>query len=285
MGGFSEELLRRIANRAQDPRRRTHLAGATASAQPLDLGSLLGDLKKHAPPQAQGLGTALGGLQSLMGGLLGGKGMMMVGPGASPGGTQTFRMGGEADATPGAAPSADELAAAEAAIGRALPLGLKQLYAISDGGFGPGEGLFSLAEMVERYRDMTSEPFGPAGQDWPARLLPLFNEDPVLVCLDLDSGEVTAWDPEEIEDEASEADWQRSFKADHPDLAALMEHWLGAPTFEEQHAAMRAEMLADPMAVHVKNMIESLGRMSPDERARAGFSGDNWEEKVRNRFK
>ena len=41
--------------------------------------------------------------------------------------------------------------------------------------------------------------------------------------------------PEEIEDEESEEDWQRSFKVEHPSLAALMAEWLGRPTFEEEH--------------------------------------------------
>ena len=51
----------------------------------------------------------------------------------------------------------------------------------------------------------------------------------------MDSGEIVAWDPEEIEDEESDEDWQRSFKVEHPSLAALMAQWLGRPTFEEEH--------------------------------------------------
>ena len=92
-----------------------------------------------------------------------------------------------------------------------------------------------LAEVVDRYREMTREPFGPLDQDWPKNLLPLFNEIPVLSCIDMDSGEIVAWDPEEIEDEESDEDWQRSFKVEHPSLAALMTQWLGRPTFEEEH--------------------------------------------------
>ena len=42
--------------------------------------------------------------------------------------------------------------------------------------------------------------------------MPLFVEDPVLCCIDMDSAEMIAWDPEEIEDEESDEDWQRSFK-------------------------------------------------------------------------
>jgi hypothetical protein len=133
------------------------------------------------------------------------------------------------------APGEQELEEAERAIGRPLPGEVRQLYAIGDGGFGPGEGLMPLQEIVERYREMTGEAFGPLGQPWPKRFLPLFEENPVLNCIDMDSGEMVAWDPEEIEDEDSDQDWQRSFKVEHPSLAALMADWLGRPTFEEEH--------------------------------------------------
>jgi len=67
-------------------------------------------------------------------------------------------------------------------------------------------------------------------------LLPLFDENPVLVCLDMDSGAIVAWDPEEIEDEDSDADWERSFKPEEPSLAALMQRWLGSTVFGEEHS-------------------------------------------------
>ena len=100
---------------------------------------------------------------------------------------------------------------------------------------GRARGCFPLADLVSRYRDLTDEPYGPKGQDWPKNLLPLFEEDPVLVCIDLDNGAMVAWDPEEIEDEDSEEDWARSFKRESPSLIALMSDWLQKPTFEEEH--------------------------------------------------
>jgi hypothetical protein len=57
-------------------------------------------------------------------------------------------------------------------------------------------------------------------------MLPLFEEDPVQVCLDLTTGAITAWDPEEIEDELDDADWQRSFKPEHASLEALLDAWV-----------------------------------------------------------
>lgn len=231
MADLPLDLFKRIADRANDPMRRTYMAGARASAQPLDFSALMSDLQKHGAPGAQGLLGAFGNIQKLMGGLGGGSGALMMGPGGM------MSMGGGAPAAPeplAPPPSEEALDAAGDRVGRPLPDEVRQLYAIGDGGFGPGEGLFPLAELIDRYQDLTREPYGPKGQDWPAKLLPLFSENPVLVCLDMDSGGIVAWDPEEIEDEDSDADWQRSFKPEQPSLAALMAEWLDRATFTER---------------------------------------------------
>jgi hypothetical protein len=233
MADIPLDLFKQIAERANDPMRRTYMAGAEANATPLDLGALMADFQKHGSPQAQGLLGAFGKMQSMFGGNM--PGFTMMGPGglASVGGG-----GMPADPRPLAPPPGEEaLAEAERAIGRPLPDEVRQLYMIGDGGFGPGGGLMPLAAVIARYREMTVEPYGPLGQDWPGNLLPLFDEDPVLSCIDMDSGRMVAWDPEEIEDEDSDEDWQRSFKPEHPTLAALMSEWLGRPTFEEEHRA------------------------------------------------
>ena len=273
MTEIPSDLMQRIAERANDPMRRTYMAGANANATPFAIDKLLADFQQHAPPQAQGLLGAFDKIQSLFGGNM--PGFTMMGPGGMmsvgdvPSGPQ-----------PLAPPPADQaLREAEQAIGRPLPDDVRQLYAIGDGGFGPGEGLMPLAEVVERYRELTREPAGPLGQDWPKQLLPLFDEDPVLGCIDLDSGEMVAWDPEEIEDEDSDEDWQRSFKLEHPGLAALMADWLGEETAEEMMAReMRAsqEKMAD-------EWIEKLERQGESARAGHGFVGPDWREQVRRR--
>ena len=209
MADIPLDLFQRIAERANDPMRRTYMAGANANAAPLDMGQLMADFQKHAPPQAQGLLGALGKMQGMFGGSM--PSFTMMGPGGmasfgTPTGSQPLN----------AAPSEQALAAAEQAIGRPLPDEVQQLYAIGDGGFGPGEGLTPLSDAIGRYSEMTREPYGPLGQEWPKNLLPLFDENPVLSCIDLDSGEIVAWDPEEIEDEDSDEDWQRSFKPSIP---------------------------------------------------------------------
>jgi len=293
MADIPSDLFQRIAERANDPMRRTAMAGVNAKARPLDLASLSADLKQHAPPQAQGLLGALGKVQSLFGGNM--PGFSMMGPGGiasiggMPAGPQQLR------------PPPDEAAwaAAEQAIGRPLPGDLRQLYAIGDGGFGPGEGLMPLAELVDRYRELTRAPYGPLGQDWPNNLLPLFDEDPVLGCIDLDSGEMVAWDPEEIEDEESDEDWQRSFKVEHPSLAMRMSEWLGERTVEEQmrdgmrdaaaQVAARGPspvtgypMQLDDPGQQAEAEIVFLG-YSPALRSDFGLPETGWEDEVRRR--
>lgn len=272
MANIPLDLFKRIADRANDPMRRTGMSGAVANAQPLDLNSLTGDFQKHAPPQTQGLLGALGKMQSMFGANM--PGFTMMGPGGM------MNLGMPSGPQPLAPPPDEEaLAGAEAAIGRPLPPAVQQLYAIADGGFGPGEGLFPLDELVERHRDLTLEPYGPKGQDWPKNLLPLFDKNPVLICIDMDSGEIVAWDPEEIEDEDSDADWQRSFKVEHPSLTTLMEQWLGERTVEE---VMQDEMVAaqDRMA---EEWIERLEKQSEAARASHGFTGPDWRDQVRRR--
>lgn len=274
MADIPLDLFRRIAERANDPVRRTYMAGASAKAQSLDFGSLMADFQKHAPPQAQGLLGAFGKMQSLFGGQMPGFSMM------GPGGMANVGGGAPAGLQPlAAAPSEQALGEAEAAIGRPLPDEVQQLFAIGDGGFGPGEGLLPLAEMVSRYREMTREPYGPLGQDWPKQLLPLFDENPILSCIDMDSGEIVAWDPEEIEDEESDEDWQRSFKVEHPSLAALLQDWLGEETVEEM---MQREMRASQGRM-ADEWIERLEKQSESARAGHGFTGPDWREQVRRR--
>ena len=55
MADIPLDLFQRIAERANDPMRRTYMAGANANAQPLDFGALMADLQKHgAVAGAQG---------------------------------------------------------------------------------------------------------------------------------------------------------------------------------------------------------------------------------------
>jgi hypothetical protein len=272
MSELSPDLIDRLSARAHDPMRRTADASIQANARPMDLGQVMADFQQHAPPQAQGLFGALDNLQGLLGGSGGGFAMM------GPGGPVSF--GQAAGSQPPAERASEaELAEAQRAIGRPLPAEVRQLYAIADGGFGPGGGLFPIAELVARYRELTSEPYGPNGEDWPANLVPLFGQNPQLLCIDAATGEILLWDPEELEEETAGA-WKRSFKREAATLAQLLEQWLGEPTLEERMEQERKAAYANvPQAT-----IDFYARMSPEERAEYGFEGDDWEAELRRRF-
>lgn len=230
MAAIEDNLLERISARAHDPLRRTDMSGAQAASQPLDLGSLLGDLQKHGAPGAQPLLGAFGRLSSLFGGLESvASNFAVVTPGTK---------ADPSNVTPLAPPpSVGRLDAAEVAIGRPLPPEVRQLYAVADGGYGPGDGLMPLDRLVSTYRERTAEPFGPMDQPWPPHLLPLFEEDQVTLAIDLDAGAIVAWDPERLEDLESDEDWQASFVQEHPGLSALMTDWLDRPTFMDSRGA------------------------------------------------
>lgn len=268
-GKLGDDLVARIKERAADPDRRTNSSGIHSHA--VDLGSILGQL---GGGQAAALQGFMGQFADVM------KGFGVVSPMPVGGGSATGR-----DPAPLPPPaSAEQVAEAEAALGFEIPAGLRQLYLdIANGGFGPGDGLYSLVDLAGQYQDMTDEPFGPQGQPWPANLLAIGHDDPGEICLDRDSGAAIVWDPEEIEG-ASDKYWQRSFKAEADSLGALFDKWLGEPTAMERMRQSTEEMMRDPMETHVRNLIESFSRMTPEERASHGYPGSDWEDQVRRRF-
>ena len=269
---LDDSLLARIRERAADPNRRTNASGIHAEA--VDLGSLLGQL---GGGQTGGGAAALHGFMGQFADVM--KGFGVVSP--MPVGD---RASGRDPAPLPAPASAGQIGEAEAALGFALPAELRSLYLdIADGGFGPGDGLYSLAELAGQHRDMTGEPFGPQGQAWPANLLAIAHDDPGEICVDRDSGAVIFWDPEEIEG-SSDKYWRRSFKDEAESIAALFDQWLGEPTAVERMQQTRDEVMRDPMATHVNNLIEAYSRMTPDERASHGYPGDDWQDQVRRRF-
>lgn len=222
---IADDEFQRILARANDPLRRTYMAGMQANAQPLDFEQLKDDLRQHGAPGAQGLLNLADMLGPMLGKMAGGA--LAMGQGGP------IRMVGDAPAGALAPPpSAAMLEAVEEQVAQPLPAELRQLYAIADGGFGPGAGLFALPELGRRYFEMVAMG-GPQGQSWPKALLPIFDEDPVLICIDAASGAIIAWDPEEIEDMDDPAQWEASFKTEFASLADCMAAWVESPTFEE----------------------------------------------------
>jgi hypothetical protein len=270
---LSEALLAKVIERANDPERCTDTA--SIGARTMDLGSLLGQLGPA--------GDQLKAMQGQMGGLMGQFASIMQGFGV----VNPLPQAGDAKAARHQSnqvppPTGEErIMAAEAALGFALPEALKQLYLkVADGGFGPGQGLYSLHRLVGEYRDFTSEPFGPQGQPWPASLIAICHDDPGEICLDRESGKIIFWDPEELAEGQGDKYWRRSFKDEADSLSAWLEKWVGAPTAMERMAEVRRE--GDERAIQAS--IAAFAAMSPEERAAHGLSEDNWQEEIRGRY-
>ena len=126
---------------------------------------------------------------------------------------------------------------------------------------------------------LTGAPQGPSGEPWPAKLLPLYESDPALGCLDLESGKVVVYDPERMEDVHGGA-WRRSFVTEHELLAGLLEAWLAAPSFADQLERRESECerptdqphraFSDP-AQQADAEIRYYGFLPPELRAAAGL--------------
>lgn len=182
------------------------------------------------------------------------------------------------DLSPMSRPS---LRAAEATTRLILPEQLVELYsALSDGGFGPGYGLLSVADIADLYWRRRSDETDPP---WPSGMLPLTDDDGDHDCIRLEDGIIvrcTAELPDEEQGRPS-----LSFNEVAPSLEAWLEAWLNGPTEEEKATfeSMREaqfEAARDRWRERVEAYLDEL-RNKPDERVRLGFPGDDWEEELR----
>lgn len=232
-----------------------------------------------------GDGSQAKGLFGALGRMLGGQSMFM-----SMGG-QTVSLGAKrkARAAPPPATEAD-VAAAEQKLGFALPQPLRALYLeVANGGIGPGDGLYSLKQLVAKWREMTDEPIGPRGQKWPKNLLPIEGDRWDFTCIDRDSGKLFIFDIEEID----HGGWKKCFQETSDSLDAWLGEWLAKPTAAEQ-AARRAErpepkQLTDedfkaweedhPEFAEYQRRVKAF-TMTPEERAAIGLPEKDWESKV-----
>jgi hypothetical protein len=223
--------------------------------------------------------------------MLGGKHMFgMMGPGtAGPGGV--FSIGGSGKPRPAPKPCTEaEVADAEAKLGFDLPAPLRQYYReVANGGVGPGGGLYSLKQLLKKWREFTTEPIGPRGQQWPARLLPIHGDEWDVVSIDRDSGALIYWDVEDID----YGGWKKSFVPHADSLGAWLDKWLDRPSLKEkaERRANRppAKQLSDEDwrvwgeqdPVHKEYLRRlDIATMTPAERAAIGLTEDDWAEKM-----
>lgn len=131
------------------------------------------------------------------------------------------------------------VAEVERLIGRKLPADLRQLYAIADGGWGPGiahtpghgSGFYSLAGVAGTLEDLRRRGPGYTGEaPWPERLLPI--ADTVgPVSYDLSNGVIVAFNDYYYDDDLS---IDEAFSPVYPSLAAWLEAWLDGTSADQR---------------------------------------------------
>ena len=145
----------------------------------------------------------------------------------------------------------------EAELAAPLPAVLRRAYLeVANGGFGPGGGLMALEASMRCYRELRVSPQGPRHEPWLETLLPLVDEDPGCVCIDLSTGRIVRSDPEEMADRQNGRTWKRSFIEIEPHAEAWLEKWLSTPTFEERMAVRMAK----------SNLVRGVPGSSPHRR-------------------
>ena len=305
---LSGKLLARLKERAGNAERSSDDNEMAANSQSMD--EMLAGMPKSDDPLVreylEGMNTPFAGMISnlvtgdgsqakgmfgALGRMLGGKQMFgMIGPSlAGPGGM--FSIGGSGKPKPAPKPCSEtEVADAEARLGFALPAPLRQYYLeVANGGVGPGGGLYSLKQLLKKWREFTDEPIGPRGQKWPAKLLPIHGDEWDVVAIDRDSGQLIYWDVEEID----YGGWKKSFVPHADSLEDWLDQWLGQPSLK-QKAERRAERAPpkqlsdedwrvwgeqDPVHKEYLRRLD-IATMTPAERAAIGLTEDNWAEKM-----
>ena len=244
---LGQELIDRLRARNLDPALRSDTDALMSGAVDLDTALHEAALPADTSPEVRreveeylgGVSSPLAGLMTnlvtgdqqggrgllgALGSMLGGRGIVM--------GDQVFSAGPRPGAEPREPATEARVAGAETSLGFRMPADLRQLYLeVADGGVGPGDGVYSLSELVAKHAEMTAEPVGPQGQDWPAHLLPIQGPDWDLVSIDLRTGALVFWDLEELDDDeslpADQPTWSASFVPEADSLSAWLAAWAG----------------------------------------------------------
>lgn len=247
MPGVDDRLIARLRERAADPQRRTDAAQSLSFSGP-----------------GGTVTTMFGGVGSLL---------------KAAGGMDPEAAGMTTDNSsplPAPAPVAT-LEGAERVLGVPLPPGLRRLYLeVADGGFGPAGGLLSIEAALLARRELVGGGELPRGRVWPANLLPIRANEPGFECLDLETGAIVGWDPEELSEWSSDVRWHRSFKPTAPSLEVWLTAWLDATP---AHEALQ-ERMNESLIEEARKARAMIGAKTPAERAAMGLPEVGWEKVV-----
>ncbi len=261
-----DELIAALRTRASDPERRVDVRPTVFMGRlgAMDVGQLM---------------QAMRGIQGQLGQVVAANQAGRVDPrGHAMADVLAQTMGAPAPMAALPAPAgAAAVSATEAALGVAFPPFLRRVYTeIADGGFGPGEGLYSLAGMERRTAELRRGDELPRGRHWPASSIPLAGADPAIDCLDAATGRVVTWDPEGLAERSSEDRFQRSFRQAADTVEEWLRSWLMRPTPEE----LMAEQVRAANVKAAREARASIGAMTPEQRAKMGLPEVGWEKVV-----
>lgn len=185
--------------------------------------------------------------------------------------------------------STSDIGAAENTLGLTLPPVLVRLYTeVADGGFGPGDGLLSVAGIVAETLRLRAGDLLPRKRTWPPTIVPLARLEQGWTCVDTATGSVVDWDPEDLTEWASAARFRESFGERSPSIEAWLGQWVtrkiaadrNKPSARERKKRMFAH--AGSPAQRAIQARKAVGMLSaaPAQRAELGLPEEGWEEVV-----
>lgn len=134
-----------------------------------------------------------------------------------------------------------------------LPRALRNFYTkIGNGGVGPGLGIYSTGDLLERYRWSVFDQVGPQGQQWPKHLLPICGDDWDCISIDLIQGTLVRCEVGLLQIEPASGQqgrWGYSFNWVAPSLEEWLRKWLknvGMPLPEQPPQAESVTATAAP---------------------------------------
>ena len=256
-----DELLPRLRERASDPARRTSSRPSQmmAGVRSMDLGGLL----------------AMGrSLASQLRGVVAANEAGAINPAGHAAAVELEQQMTTPAPTvlPGPADEA-AIGATESRLGVRLPSALRRIYGeVADGGFGPGEGMLPLSQVVRQYEELRSPGMMPDDRTWPDGLLPIVSMDPGWDCVEAATGRVIAWDPEDLDERVSDRRWAEAFREIHPTVEAWLTDWVGSRTEQEVLDVQMRTMRESGAYSHIR----TIQRMSPDRLESLGLES-GWE--------
>ena len=187
-----------------------------------------------------------------------------------------------------------DLRSTEQALELTFPPFLARLYTeVADGGFGPGSGLLPLADVLKRTRTLRVGEELPRRRRWPKTLLPLVQLDPGWTCVDIATGAVIDWDPEDLTEWASAERFRELFAERSPSLEAWLGKWVirktaadrNKPSAKERWKRIEARGRTPAgRASQARKSIAALTQLSVAERSEMGLPEEGWEDVVRGWF-